>query len=281
MRTRSFIQLASKFKAVFLDSYGVLKNHHGVILGASDTIDQLRDQGILIRVLTNDASRGPARQMEAFHRIGLRNIKEEEIITSGMMAKHYLLSKKPKGLIAYLGTEDAASEIINAGLKTIHIREVNDDNIDTIGALVYLDDEGFDWNRDINRSLNLLRRRNVAAIVANSDQIYPVSRTEVSIATGGIAKLVEATLGRDFIHFGKPDSQMFMHAFEQLNEETRIEKSKILMVGDTLHTDILGGNKFGLKTALVLSGNTRADKVKVNIRSTGIIPDYLCESIAT
>ena len=35
----------------------------------------------------------------------------------------------------------------------------------------------------------------------------------------GIAKLVESMLHRKFIHFGKPDSQMFMYAFKQLTEE--------------------------------------------------------------
>jgi ribonucleotide monophosphatase NagD (HAD superfamily) len=50
------------------------------------------------------------------------------------------------------------------------------------------------------------------------------------------------------------------------------------MVGDTLHTDILGGNKFGLDTALVLTGNTQKDEVVLKILSTGIIPTYVCES---
>lgn len=50
------------------------------------------------------------------------------------------------------------------------------------------------------------------------------------------------------------------------------------MVGDTLHTDILGGNKFGLDTALVLTGNTQAEDAEVRIRSTGIIPTYICVS---
>lgn len=281
MRTKPFYNVAKKFKAVLLDSYGVIKNHHGVILGAAGTIEKLRSDGKLIRILTNDASKSAAKQVEQFRRLGLKDIVEEEIITSGMMAKHYLQSKRTKGLIAYLGTTAAAQDILDAGLSPIHISEVNDGNIESIGALVYLDDEGFDWNKDINRSLNLLRRRNIPAVVANSDQIYPVSRSEVSIATGGIAKLVEATLGREFIHFGKPDSQMFMHAFVQLNAEKKIGKSDILMVGDTLHTDILGGNKFGIRTALVLSGNTRADKVQMRVKSTGIIPDYICDSIAT
>ncbi|NND09121.1 MAG: TIGR01459 family HAD-type hydrolase [Saprospiraceae bacterium] len=281
MRSKSFSSVVKKYKAVLLDSYGVIKNHHGVIMGAANTIEKLRADGKLIRILTNDASKTAAKQVEQFRRLGLKDVVEEEIITSGMMAKHYLQSKKTKGLIAYLGTPAAAQDILDAGMSTIHISEVNGDNIDSIGAMVYLDDEGFDWNKDINRSLNLLRHRSIPAVVANSDQIYPVSRNEVSIATGGIAKLVEATLGREFIHFGKPDSQMFMHAFVQLNAEKKIEKSDILMVGDTLHTDILGGNKFGISTALVLSGNTRTANVKVNIKATGIIPDFICDSIAT
>jgi ribonucleotide monophosphatase NagD (HAD superfamily) len=50
------------------------------------------------------------------------------------------------------------------------------------------------------------------------------------------------------------------------------------MVGDTLQTDILGGNKFGLDTVLVLSGNTLPADVDTNIASTGIAPTYICES---
>ena len=33
------------------------------------------------------------------------------------------------------------------------------------------------------------------------------------------------------------------------------------MVGDTLHTDILGGNKFGLDTALVLNRKSACRKI--------------------
>ena len=50
------------------------------------------------------------------------------------------------------------------------------------------------------------------------------------------------------------------------------------MVGDTLFTDIIGGNKFGLDTALVLSGNTLPEMAKIKIGSTGIIPTYVCET---
>jgi ribonucleotide monophosphatase NagD (HAD superfamily) len=51
------------------------------------------------------------------------------------------------------------------------------------------------------------------------------------------------------------------------------------MVGDTLHTDIIGGNKFGLDTALVLSGNTIPEQAALKIASSGIIPTYVCESV--
>ena len=100
-----------------------------------------------------------------------------------------------------------------------------------------------------------------------------VSKDEV------IAKLVENILNRKFIHFGKPDSQMFMYAYNQLLSEGDYTKNEILMVGDTLQTDILGGNKFGLQTVLVLSGNTRESAVDTLVSATGIIPDYICRSI--
>ena len=197
-----------------------------------------------------------------------------------MMAKHFLEHKITDGHIAYLGTENSAEYILQSGLQHIPVRDVDLDNLESISAFVFLDDEGFDWNTDIDKTVNILRKKTMPVILANSDKFYPVSKNDVAIATGGIAKLVESMLHRKFIHFGKPDSQMFMYAFKQLTEEIgAIDKKDILMVGDTLETDILGGNKFGVQTMLVLSGNTREENAQLLIQSKGIIPDYICKSI--
>lgn len=279
MQTQSFLSVAQQFKVVFLDSYGVLKNYNGLIEGVQDTMDALRDKNIAIRILTNDASRSQYQQVESFYNLGLTNIEEHEVVTSGMMAKHFLQQKILDGKIAYLGTENSAHYILQSGLEHIPVHDIDLKKLDEISAFVFLDDEGFDWNTDINKTVNLLRHKNLPVIVANSDKFYPVSKNDVAVATGGIAKLVENMLNKKFIHFGKPDSQMFMYAYDELGASGNFSKQEILMVGDTLHTDILGGNKFGVKTTLVLSGNTSAEDAELQINSTGIIPDYICDSI--
>lgn len=279
MNKVSFKSTVKNFKAVFLDSYGVLKNHQGLIDGVEDSIKYIRDQGIELRVLTNDASRSQAQQADEFEKLGLKGLKEDEIITSGMLARQFLELKIKTGKIAYLGTENSARYILKFGLEGVPVSEIDIENSTDISAFVFLDDEGFDWNRDINRTVNFLRRNNLPIIVANSDKYYPISHNDVAVAIGGISRLVESVLNQKFIRFGKPDSQMFMYAYDELNKTGSFDKSDILMVGDTLHTDILGGNKFGLKTLLVLSGNTRAKTVDLKITSSGIIPDFIADSI--
>lgn len=278
-RMDSFLEVVAGFKAVFLDSYGVIKNYRGLIEGVQETLDFIQARGIEFRILTNDASRSQEQQAESFLRLGLKGIPAEKIVTSGMMAKQYLQLKIKGGKVAYLGTANAAHYIMQANLESVAIADLDKHDLNDIQAMVFLDDEGFDWNFDINRTVNLIRKKNMPIIVANSDNLYPVSHNDVSIATGGIAKLVESIINKKFIHFGKPDTQMFNFAFEDINRYSEYNKEEILMVGDTLHTDILGGNKFGIKTALVLSGNTSASEMEMDIRSTGIIPDYICESI--
>ncbi len=281
MELTSFQSIIAQYKAIFLDSYGVVVNHRGMISGVPAIIEEIRNKNIPLRILTNSAARTPILQAEKYQRRGLSSIQPSEIITSGMMAKMFLSNKIKSGTVAYLGTTQAAAYIIESNLSAIPIAQVTDENRADISAMVFLDDEGFDWNFDINATVNLLRKKNIPTIVANSDKIYPVTNNDVSIATGGIAQLVESILGREFIHFGKPDSQMFMYAFEQLPANLNLKRSEILMVGDTLHTDILGGNKFGIDTLLVLSGNTTKSSYETKIRSTGVIPDFISASIVT
>lgn len=281
MNNVSFRSIVKDYKAVFVDSYGVLKNHQGLIDGVQTAINYMRDEGKIFRVLTNDASRSQQEQVEMFASIGLNSLKEEEIITSGMLARQFLELKIKKGKIAYLGTPSSAKYFLQFGLEPVPVADIDLDDIDDILAFVFLDDEGFDWNAGINKTVNFLRRKNLPVIVANSDKYYPISRDDVAVAIGGISRLIESVLNQKFIRFGKPDSQMFMYAFDDINENGHFTKSDILMVGDTLHTDILGGNKFGLKTLLVLSGNTRPDSVQMKINASGIIPDYISDSILT
>jgi len=279
VKTDSFRTLAQQFRAIFFDSYGVLKVAGGKVEGGPELIEFLRDEGIEIRVLTNDSSRSQGSQATRFRELGYSSIRSSEIITSGMMAKLFLKEKITSGKVAYLGTEASARYVLDAGCEAVPVSTVTDP--EEINGMVFLDDEGFDWNTDLNAVINLIRNRNIPTIVANTDYLYPTSGGKVALATGGIAKLVESVLGRKFLHFGKPDTQMFNYAFEDLNFSDSFAKKDVLMVGDTLGTDIIGGNKFGIQTCLVLSGNTSMKNYNQDIVRTGIGPDFVVDSIGS
>jgi len=278
MKFLDFETIASQYDAFFFDAYGVLKDSSGLVAGIEKTFEWLEanDKGYLI--ITNDASRSPDLLAEAYHSKGLHAINADRIVSSGMLAKEFLDMKVNDGMVAYLGTVNSAHYIDATGLHTIPVAEINDENVERITALVLLDDEGFNWFNDINKVVNLLRRRPIPAIVANPDRSYPVNRNEVSVAIGSLAAMIEHTIGKKFIRFGKPDSQIFMFAYEKLMAIRRIHRKKILMVGDTLTTDVLGGNKFGLDTALVLTGNTLPAEAEGKIISSGIVPTFICET---
>lgn len=279
MLLHDFKSVVEKYKIIFFDAFGVIKSYEGLVPGIEKTFDYLKQQNKEYYIVTNDASRSPKELAATYHRLGLDAITHDLIISSGMLAKEYLDLKVNDGIVAYLGTQSSAHYIDSSGLHTLPISAINQHNIDEVNALVLLDDEGFNWFDDINRAVNILRKRTIPAIVANTDNTYPLrGNNDVSIAIGGIATMIESIVGKRFIRFGKPDSQMFMFAFDLLRERRPVSKKDILMVGDTLHTDIMGGNKFGLDTVLVLSGNTLPDDADTRIRATGIMPTYICNT---
>ncbi|AMR32898.1 haloacid dehalogenase [Mucilaginibacter sp. PAMC 26640] len=277
-RIDDFREIIDNYEVIFFDAFGVIKNYGGLVPGIERTFDYLEEEGKEYYIVTNDASRSPAQLAESYHRKGLHAITAERIISSGMLTKEYLDLKVEDGIVAYLGTDDSAHYIESEGLHTLPVSQITAENIDKVNALVFLDDEGFDWCSDLNKAVNLLRRRTIPVIVANTDFAYPVNVNELAIAIGGIAAMVETIVGKKFIRFGKPDSQIFMFAYDLIREYRPISKKEIVMVGDTLQTDILGGNKFGLDTVLVLSGNTLAGDAQTRMTSTGIVPTYICNS---
>ena len=277
----SFRELAENYSTIFFDAYGVLKNFEGVLDGALSVLGELKRGGKEIFIVTNDASRSPKKMSRTYLHEELGELfPEDRIISSGLLARDFLRAKVRERTVAYLGKQDSAYYIESAGLIAKPLSECLAS--DSIGALALLDDEGFDWQPDINRAINLLRQKTIPVVVANADKVYPVHGNAVAVAVGGIADLIESILDKRFVRFGKPDAYMFSYAFSRASALTPgLRRKDILMVGDSLDTDIRGGNKFGIDTVLVLSGNTAKASYQLTIDASGVIPDFICESIST
>jgi HAD superfamily hydrolase (TIGR01450 family) len=272
-----FSEIVDQYRVIFFDSFGVLKNSQGLLDGVPEALAELRDRGKRLYVLTNDSSRPPHKLAKPFdHPSYGQLISPEHIISSGLLATRFL-ARKVTGTVAYLGKDDSAHYIRAAGLRAKPVAECENEEV---SAMVLLDDEGFEWSSDLNAAVNIARRGPIPIVVANADLAYPVDSSRIAVAIGAIGGMMEALLGRKFIYFGKPDTSMFSYAWAQVQAlEPEVGKGDVLMVGDTLETDILGANKFGLDSALVLSGNTRAEDAERSIASTGIVPDHICPSI--
>ena len=281
MDVQSFRKTAEPYSVVFLDAYGVIKSATGLIEGAIECVSALIESGKEVFVVTNDSSRSPESMAERYAaQAGGELLPPERYISSGLLAAQYLEYQIPYGRVAYLGKPESAHYIEIAGKIPVPIAECS--RTDNIVAVVLLDDEGFDWFKDVNATLNLIRHINVPVIVANADITYPMRGNEIAIAVGSIGELLSEITEKTFVRFGKPDSMMFDYALDRAREALpQISKRDVLFVGDTLRTDIIGANTFGFDTALVLSGNTLPGQADLMIRSSGIIPTFVCESIAT
>ncbi len=75
--------------------------------------------------------------------------------------------------------------------------------------------------------------------------------------------------------YGKPYANIFDLVFDRISPDT--PKSRIAMVGDTLHTDVLGGAAYGVQTVLIENhGLFAGNDVDGFIKHSGIIPNWIC-----
>ena len=80
-RIDSLLDIADTVDAFVFDAFGVLNVGETPIPGAARRLDQLRDTGRAIRILSNAASYDHDRAAEKFRRLGMR-VAPDEIITS-------------------------------------------------------------------------------------------------------------------------------------------------------------------------------------------------------
>ena len=112
-------------------------------------------------------------------------------------------------------------------------------------------------------------------------EIYPISKLENIKIFISIAELYKS-LGGKIIIFGKPNIEIYI---ESLKKIKKLEKSRILAVGDSIYHDIKGANSYGVDSVLITSGIHQSFfyndnpiwESKINkFAKLDILPTYLC-----
>lgn len=277
---QAFSQIAPRYRAVFFDAFGVLRIDDGLVAGVEEALARLRAAGTPYWVLTNDSSRPPEYLSASFR--GL--VGPELLISSGSLFVEHVRAHPPEGTLAYVGPERCEPLLDSTGLPWTSFKELEEEAFASVGAVVVMDQTGFEWNRELDRILNLLRRRpELPLFVPNPDVVFP-TRTGVALASGALAALLRAALPKVEVQsFGKPCAEIFTRGLElaraQLGDDLRA--SEVLMVGDTLQTDIRGAQALGIATALVLSGNTPPADLDAEFGREGVRPDHVVASVGS
>src|SRR5438128_2123574 len=99
--------------------------------------------------------------------------------------------------------------------------------------------------------------RGARLLATNPDNWCPVSSEKTRPGAGATAAFLEASTGRRAYYLGKPNGYMFHRARRKLAELALGNPEPVVMIGDTMETDIRGAFEAGLQSFLVLSGSTQ------------------------
>jgi glycerol-1-phosphatase len=249
---------------VLCDLDGVVYAGAGAIPHAVDSINRAA-QGIRVGYLTNNASRTAASVAEHLTSLGL-TVSPEDVVTSPQAAMRVLGDLVPVGsTILVVGGEGLTDELE----KSSYV--VTRSALDEPAAVIqgFSPDVGWTQLAEAAFALNARLEVQIPWVATNTDWTIPQARG-IAPGNGTLVSAVHTAVGRLPVVAGKPEVPIFELATE------RFSASKPLVVGDRLDTDILGANRAGLDSVLVLTGIDQAKQVLAAVpdqRPTYIVTD--------
>jgi HAD superfamily hydrolase (TIGR01450 family) len=194
---------------------------------------------VRLAYITNNASRTPTSIATHLTSLGL-HVTADDVVSSPQAAVKILATLvDPGSTILVIGGEGLISEVAQAGFR------VTDSADDSPAAVI----QGFaptvGWVHLAEASFAL--HRGIPWVATNTDWTIPVARG-VAPGNGTLVSAVHLAVGRLPVFAGKPEKAIFDVAAERFNAHNP------LVIGDRLDTDILGANRAGMRSALVLTG---------------------------
>lgn len=261
--------LVDDIDVFLLDAFGVLNIGDTAIAGVPERVAGLQKAGKRVLVVSNAAGFPHALLMQKYARLGY-DFAPEDVITS-RKATLQALHRAPAMKWGLMATESLGRGDIEA-FDMDYLAE---------DAAVYDAAEGFVllgsavWSDTRQSLLEASLRDNPRPVFVGNPDIVAPREEGFSIEPGHYAHRLADATGIEPQFFGKPFGNIFDLAYSQLHTT---DLQRTVMVGDSLHTDILGGQAAGVKTALISDYGFFAGKdVAAPILVSGIQPDYILQ----
>ncbi len=249
----------SDIRSMLIDMDGVLYRGMQPVPGAKEFLEWARRRGIAFLLFTNNSSLTPVQYAEKLRSMDII-ATPEEVFTSCEATAMQLATMIPPGSKVYVIGEDG----IRQALQQSGFQFAEKD----VAAVVV------GWDRKLTydklKIATLAIRRGAYFIGTNPDRTYPAEEGLVPGNGAILAALQAATDVAPFI-VGKPELPIFRTALRHLQAAA----ASTAIIGDRPETDVLGGQRAGLMTILVLTGVTGM----AELEASGLHPDWVFENL--
>ncbi|KAM9411143.1 glycerol-3-phosphate phosphatase isoform 1-T1 [Salvelinus alpinus] len=283
-------QMLDSVDSVLFDCDGVIWRGDQAIPGAPDVINLLKKNGKKVFFVTNNSTKTRKMYADKLALMGF-NATEDEVFGTAYCSAMYLKHvSRLQGKVYLIGSNAMRQELEKVGIQQTGVGPDLISGVQIDWANVPLDPEvkavvvGFDEHfsyMKLNRALQYLNNPDCLLVGTNTDTRLPLEGGKAVPGTGCILKAVETAAQRQAQTVGKPNHFMYDCVASQFG----LDRTRCLMVGDRLDTDILLGSNCGLKTLLTLTGVSTVADAEAHQESgcpkrLGMVPDYYVESIA-
>ena len=265
----SLTSLIDSVDAFILDGYGVINVGEHIVPGFKSFLSEAYAANRPVIILTNGASHASSMRAKKYQSWGL-DIKAEQIVSS---RDAFVDMIKAEGENTRLMSLDGQTSPL--GFENELRFDGSLDSLEQADAFVMLGATG--WNAVHNALLiEALNAKPRPLYIANPDISAPQD-IRFSTEPGFWALEIMQATGQLPIWAGKPHRLAYELALNRLEKltGTKVAHDRIAMVGDSLHTDILGANHMGLKSVLLTGyGLLKGLDWQSLTEMTGIHPDF-------
>jgi NagD protein len=232
-----------------IDMDGVIYRENHLIAGAVEFVQALTATGTPFLFLTNNSAPTPQDLAVRLEHLGIHGLTARSFYTSALNAADFL-SETDAGCTVFVIGEGGL-------LAALHERKIPSDSIRPSYVVV---GEGVATTERLATAHECIER-GARLLATNPDNWCPVSSEKTRPGAGATAAFLEASTGRRAYYLGKPNGYMFYRARRKLAELALGSVDQVVMIGDTMETDIRGAVEAGMQSFLVLSGSTPFEAV--------------------